>query len=79
MVWEQRALVRSKIVDWCVRNVTDKGLRVIPSVNWADEASHAYCFDSTPPGQIGSIGVPYARRAHVVEYYRAGVMPCASA
>ena len=42
-------------------------------MNWADEPSHAYCFDGIPTGQIVSIGVPDARRPHVVERYRAGV------
>jgi hypothetical protein len=28
-----------------------QGLRVIPTVNWSDEASHAYCFDGIPTGQ----------------------------
>ncbi|MGP9507996.1 MULTISPECIES: DUF4417 domain-containing protein [Halomonas] len=37
-----------------------QGLRVIPAVNWCDEASLAYCFDGNPPGQIVSIGVPNA-------------------
>ncbi len=46
---------------------------MIPTVNWADEASHAYCFDGIPLGQIVSIGVPDTRRPHVVDRYRAGV------
>lgn len=50
-----------------------QGLRVNPTVNWANEASHAYCFDGIPHGQIVSIGVPDTRRLHVVERYRAGV------
>lgn len=45
------------------------------TVSWADEASHAYCFDGIPPGQIVTVGVPDTRRPHVVERYRAGVKP----
>lgn len=58
---------------WLGRWWQSLGLRVIPTMNWADEASHAYCFDGIPPGQIVSIGVPDTRRPHVVERYRAGV------
>jgi hypothetical protein len=58
---------------WLGRWWQSQGLRVIPTVNWADAASHAYCFDGIPPGQIVSIGVPDTRRAHVVDRYRAGV------
>lgn len=59
---------------WLGRWWQSQGLRVIPTVNWADTASHAYCFDGIPPGQIVSIGVPDARRPHVVERYHAGVI-----
>ena len=46
---------------------------LVPTVNWVDEASHAYCFDGITPGQIVSIGVPDTRRPHVIERYRTGV------
>src|SRR5690554_1233719 len=58
---------------WLGRWWQSQGLRVIPTVNWADTASHAYCFDGIPPGQIVSIGVPDTRRPHVVKRYGAGV------
>ncbi|MGM1051830.1 MAG: DUF4417 domain-containing protein [Pseudomonadota bacterium] len=58
---------------WLGRWWQRQELRVIPTVNWSDEASHAYCFDGIPPGQIVTIGVPDTRRPHVVERYRAGV------
>jgi hypothetical protein len=58
---------------WLGRWWQSQGLRVIPTVNWSDAASHAYCFDGISPGQIVTIGVPDTRRAHVVERYRAGV------
>ncbi|MFO8045934.1 MAG: DUF4417 domain-containing protein [Halomonas sp.] len=58
---------------WLGRWWQRQGLRVIPTVNWSDEASHAYCFDGIPPGQIVTIGVPDARRQYVVERYRDGV------
>jgi hypothetical protein len=58
---------------WLGRWWQSQGLRVIPTVNWSDEASHAYCFDGIPSNQIVSIGVPDTRRSHVVERYRVGV------
>lgn len=57
---------------WLGRWWQSQGLRVIPTVNWADTASHAYCFDGIQPGQVVTIGVPDTRRPHVVERYRIG-------
>lgn len=58
---------------WLGRWWQSQGLRVIPTVNWSDQESFAYCFDGIPPDQIISIGVPDTRHSHVVERYRVGV------
>jgi hypothetical protein len=49
MVVNQWKTYRSR---WLGRWWQSQGLRVIPTVNWADEASHAYCFDGIPRGEI---------------------------
>jgi len=48
---------------WLGRWWHSQGLRVIPTVNWADEVS----LDGIPPGQIVTIGVPDIRHEYVVD------------
>lgn len=57
---------------WLGRWWQSKGLRVIPTVNWSDEASFEYCFAGIPPRQIVSIGMPDMRKVFVKERFIAG-------
>jgi hypothetical protein len=50
-----------------------RGCRVIPTVNWSDRQSWAFCFDGLPPGQILTISVTDTRRPHVERRFRAGL------
>jgi hypothetical protein len=72
--WPQAAQVwntyRSR---WLGRLWQESGARVIPTVNWSDRASFAFCFDGIPPGQILTISVPDQRRPRVVARFREGV------
>jgi hypothetical protein len=46
---------------------------VIPTVNWSDAASFAFCFDGIPPGQILTLAVADLRRSRVEQRFRAGL------
>ncbi|WP_445005146.1 DUF4417 domain-containing protein [Halomonas mongoliensis] len=61
---------------WLGRWWQSQGLRVIPTVNWADETSYAYCFDGIPTGQIISIGVRCISRRHALQH---GLRQCQGA
>lgn len=58
---------------WVARYWQEQGTRVIPTVNWSDEASFAFCFDGIPDGQALTISVADLRRPHVERRFRAGV------
>ena len=58
---------------WLARYWQAGGLRVIPTLNWSDAASFAFCFDGIPPGQILTIAVADLRRPHVERRFRAGL------
>ena len=46
---------------WLGRFWQERGLRVIPTVNWSDNDSLEWCFTGIPLGQILSIGHPEIR------------------
>ncbi len=50
---------------WLGRYWQEGGLRVIPTVNWSDRRSFAFCFDGIESGQILSISTADCRRDHV--------------
>jgi len=58
---------------WLGRYWQEGGLRVIPTVNWSDQRSFAFCFDGIPPGQLLSIATADGRRAHVQRRFDAGL------
>jgi hypothetical protein len=58
---------------WLGRYWQDQGCRVIPTVNWSDAASFAFCFDGILRHQILTISVADLRRPHVERRFRAGV------
>ncbi len=58
---------------WLARYWQAGGLRVIPTLNWSDAASFAFCFDGIPSGQILTIAVADLRRPHVERRFRAGL------
>ena len=58
---------------WVARYWQEQGTRVIPTVNWSDEASFAFCVDGIPDGQALTISVADLRRPHVERRFRAGV------
>lgn len=58
---------------WLGRYWQAGGLRVIPTLNWSDAASFAFCFDGIPPGQILTVAVADLRRSRVEQRFRAGL------
>jgi hypothetical protein len=58
---------------WLGRYWQDGGVRVIPTVNWSDHRSFAFCFDGIPSRQILTIGTADCRRAHVERRFSAGL------
>lgn len=58
---------------WLGRFWQEGGLRVIPTVNWSDWRSFAFCFEGIPLGQLLSIGTADCRRAHVQRRFDLGL------
>jgi hypothetical protein len=58
---------------WIARFWQERGVRVIPTVNWSDAQSFAFCFDGIPRGQILAIASADFRRAHVLRRFGAGL------
>ncbi len=40
---------------WCGAYLADKGLRVIPTVNWGNEDSFDFCFEGIPKGSVVAV------------------------
>nr|WP_242518359.1 DUF4417 domain-containing protein [Thiorhodovibrio winogradskyi] len=59
---------------WVARFWQERGCRVIPTVNWSDAQSWAFCFDGIPPSQTLTISVADLRRPHVERRFRAGLV-----
>ncbi len=48
---------------WCGANFADKGMRVIPTVNWGDESTYDFCFLGIPKGSTVAVST-YMVSAH---------------
>ena len=40
---------------WIARYLTEKGIIVVPSINWGDERSFEYCFDGEPQNSVVAV------------------------
>jgi len=58
---------------WMGRFWQERGCRVIPTMNWSDEASLEFCFDGVAENQVLTISVADLRRPHVERRFRAGL------
>jgi hypothetical protein len=58
---------------WVARFWQHRGIRVVPTVNWSDRRSHAFCFDGLCIRQILAIATADVRRAHVERRFAAGL------
>ncbi|MCF7991094.1 MAG: DUF4417 domain-containing protein [Thiohalocapsa sp.] len=58
---------------WVGRWWQAHGVHVIPTVNWSDRASWAFCFDGIPAGQLLTISTADCRRSHVERRFLEGV------
>lgn len=58
---------------WVARVWQERGVRVVPTVNWSDPASFEFAFDGIREGQTLAISTADFRREHVARRFGAGL------